>query len=163
MGSPIARLYFGFFLRIPDYAGLLFQMNELRTGTPLTVIANNFSQSPEFTAIYGALDNAQYVALLYQNMLGRTAAQGEIDYHVARLTGGATRGEVAAGFTESPEFVARVANDVYVTMMYVGMVRRSPEQGGFDFWVGFMDAGNPGLALIYGFLNSPEYHDRFLP
>ena len=50
VGSPVARLYFATFLRIPDYAGLLFQIDAFRSGTPLSVIANNFTASPEFLA-----------------------------------------------------------------------------------------------------------------
>ncbi len=161
--SPIARLYFATFLRIPDYPGLIFQVNAFRAGTPLDVIANNFTLSPEFQATYGSLDNAQYVALLYQNILNRTASQGEIDFHVARLVSGVTRGAVLVGFSESPEYRQNSNIDVYVTMMYVGMLRRSPEQAGFDFWKSYMQAGNPGLALILGFLQAPEYRSRFLP
>ncbi len=161
--SPIVRLYFATFLRIPDYPGLIFQTNAFRAGTPLEVIANNFTLSPEFQATYGALDNAQYVVLLYQNILNRTPSQGEIDFHVARLVSGVTRGAVLVGFSESPEYQQASAIDVYVAMMYVGMLRRAPEQAGFDFWKAYMQAGNPGLALILGFLQAPEYRGRFLP
>ena len=55
-----------------------------------------------------------------------------------------------------------MSNEILVTMTYVGMLRRSPEQGGFDFWVGYLDSGNSELALIDGFLNSQEYANRFL-
>jgi hypothetical protein len=161
--SPVVRLYFATFLRIPDYGGLQFQVDAYRTGTPLTVVANNFSASPEFQSRYGALTNAQYVTLLYQNVLARTPVQAEVDYHVARLVSGVTRGEVMVGFSESPEFQAGTFNEVYVTMMYVGMLGRAPEQAGFDFWVTYMDSGNPGINLILGFLNAPEYRNRFLP
>ena len=41
--------------------------------------------------------------------------------------------------------------------------QRAGGPGGFDFWVAYMAAGNSGQALIAGFLNSPEYHNRFLP
>jgi hypothetical protein len=162
VGSPVARLYFAAFLRIPDYAGLIFQINVFRSGASLAAIANNFTLSPEFTTRYGSLTDTQYVTLLYVNILERTPVQAEVDFHVNRMANGTTRGEVLVGFSESPEYTARTANDVYVTMMYVGMLRRAPEQSGFDFWVNYMDAGNPGLALILGFLQSPEYHDRFL-
>jgi hypothetical protein len=47
--------------------------------------------------------------------------------------------------------------------MYFGMLRRTPEQQGFDFWVGYRNAGNSGLALIDAFLGSQEYRNRFLP
>ena len=67
------------------------------------------------------------------------------------------------GFSESDEFKAAIASEVYVTMMYMGMLRRGPDNAGFGFWVQYKDAGNPGLALIDGFLASTEYKARFLP
>jgi len=67
------------------------------------------------------------------------------------------------GFSESPEYRALIANEVYVTMMYVGMLRRAPEPAGFTFWVNYLDSGNSGLALINGFIASQEYRNRFLP
>jgi hypothetical protein len=161
--SPVVRLYFATFQRIPDYPGLIFQVGVFRSGQPLSAIANSFTQSPEFLATYGALDNAQFVSLLYTNILGRAASQAEIDFHVARLVGGTTRGGVLVGFSESPEYRQLTNNDVYVTMMYVGMLRRAPEQAGFDFWTNYMDTGNPGINLILGFLNAPEFRNRFLP
>jgi hypothetical protein len=48
-------------------------------------------------------------------------------------------------------------------MMYVGMLQRAPDQGGFDFWVNYKNQGNSGLTLINGFINSQEYRNRFLP
>jgi hypothetical protein len=48
-------------------------------------------------------------------------------------------------------------------MAYSGMLRREPDAGGFAFWVQYVDSGNPGLALIDGFLLSAEYRGRFLP
>ncbi len=65
------------------------------------------------------------------------------------------------GFSESAEYKDLMSSEVYVTMMYMGMLRRGPEQGGFDFWVNYLDTGNSGLALINGFLNSEEYANRF--
>ena len=89
---------------------------------------------------------------------GCNALLPSIDYDLIRA-----HPKVLVGFSESPEDQTNTAHDVYVTMMYVGMLRRAPEQSGFDFWVAYMDAGNSGLALILGFLNAPEYHNRFLP
>jgi hypothetical protein len=67
------------------------------------------------------------------------------------------------GFSESDEYRGFIHNEVYVTMAYVGMLRRAPEAGGFSFWVQHMDAGNPGLSLLDLFLGSQEYRSRFLP
>jgi hypothetical protein len=46
------------------------------------------------------------------------------------------------------------------TTTYLG---RAPDQAGFEFWVGYLNAGYPGLALIDAFLAAPEYRARFLP
>ena len=67
------------------------------------------------------------------------------------------------GFSESAEYKGTSFNKVYVTMIYVGMLQRSPDQSGFDFWVNQLNNGASGLGLIQGFLNSSEYHSRFLP
>ena len=48
-------------------------------------------------------------------------------------------------------------------MMYVGMLRRSPEPAGFDDWVALVDGGMARPAVIGGFFNSIEYRARFLP
>lgn len=50
---------------------------------------------------------------------------------------------------------------VYVTMVYMGLLRRAPDAGGFDYWVGRMDTGDSGQLLIDGFLASGEYAARF--
>ena len=72
-------------------------------------------------------------------------------------------GVVMLGFSESPEYQGLVANDVFVTMMYVGMLHRAPDTLGFAYWVTRLDGGQSGLDLTTGFLGAPEYHDRFLP
>ena len=73
------------------------------------------------------------------------------------------RGTVMAGFSESTEYKGLSANRVYVTMVYMGMLRRGPDQGGFDFWVNYLNGGSSGQTLISGFLAAPEYRSRFLP
>jgi len=161
---PIIRLYFATFLRIPDYDGLIFQVNAFRSGAPLTGIATNFTLSPEFTALYGNKTDAEYVQLLYNNVLGRTASQPEIDFHVNRLQNqGASRGDVLVGFSESPEYIQIMDNECWAISVYVGLLRRTPEQAGLDFYVNLLDGGTPRANIIPGFSNSAEYHNRFLP
>lgn len=162
--APVARLYFAYFLRIPDYGGLQYWSGQFRGGASLDSIADFFATSAEFLARYGALTNEQFVTLVYDNVLGRAPDAGGLAYWTGRLDSGElTRGGVMLGFSESAEYQALIGNEVYVTMMYVGMLRREPEQAGFDFWVGYMDSGNSGLDLIGGFLGSAEYRQRFLP
>ena len=162
--APVARLYFAYFLRLPDYAGLTFWMNYYRAGNSLAAISNAFAQSPEFAATYGELDNGQFVNLVYNNVLGRAPDAAGFAFWKGQLDANTmTRGQVMLGFSESPEYQSYAFNVVYVTMIYVGMLRRAPDEGGFNFWVGYLNAGNSGLALINGFLAAPEYRTRFLP
>ncbi len=162
--APVARLYFAYFLRVPDYAGLNYWSAYFRAGNSLEAIAELFAQSPEFIGTYGALDNGQFVTLVYQNVLGRDPDTAGLDFWKQQLDGGAlTRGQMMAQFSESAEYRAVIGNEIYVTMMYLGMLRREPDAGGFAFWVGYRDSGNSGLALIDEFLASAEYRGRFMP
>lgn len=163
-GAPVARLYFAYFLRIPDYAGLMYWMGQFRGGNALDTISNEFAKSPEFAGTYGALDNGQFVDRVYRNVLGRPPEAAGLAFWTAQLDSGArNRGQVMTGFSESDEYRAAIANEIYVTMMYAGMLRRGAEPAGFAFWVDYLDRGNSGLALIDGFLGSQEYRNRFLP
>ena len=160
--APIVRLYFAYFLRIPDYEGLQFWINQYTNGTPLASISEAFAASLEFQLRYGSLSDGDFVTLVYRNVLSRDPDPEGYAYWLGQLSSGAqTRGQVMLGFSESVEYRGLSAHEVLVTMMYVGMLRRSPEQGGFDFWVWYLDSGNSELALIDGFLNSQEYANRF--
>lgn len=163
-GVPsIVRLYLGYFKRIPDHDGLFGWVGAYRAGRALKDISGAFSGSAEFQLTYGALNNAQFVTLVYQNVLDRAPDQAGFNSWVALLNSGVSRGEVMTGFTESVEFKAKTAAEVEVAMLYEGMLRRAAEPAGFAGWVSFLKAGNTSIPLISGFLNSIEYRNRFLP
>lgn len=113
---------------------------------------------------YGALTDARFVDRVYRNVLGRAPDAAGLGFWTQQLESGArTRGQVMTGFSESAEYRAEIGSEIYVTMMYLGMLRRSPDAAGFAYWVGYLDDGNAGLALISGFLGATEYRQRFLP
>ena len=126
-------------------------------------LADFFTASPEFAATYGALDNTAFVTLLYNNVLGRAPDPAGLSGWVGLLQGGMSRGQVLLGFSDSVEYQAAKFNEVYVTMMYVGMLRRSPEPGGYNGWLAYLQGGNTPLTMINGFYLSTEYRNRFLP
>ena len=160
--APVARLYFAYFNRIPDYNGLMYWIDSYAQGTPLVTISDAFAGSAEFTSTYGSLSNSDFVTLVYQNVLGRGPDAGGLSYWTGLLDSGAqTRGQVMVGFSESAEYQNLMANQIYVTMTYIGLLRRSPDQGGFDYWTSVLDSGASGTALINGFLFASEYQGRF--
>jgi hypothetical protein len=110
------------------------------------VSSNLFAGSGEFANRYGALDNTQFVTLVYRNVLGPDPDSAGLAFWRGQLDGGLSRGAMMRAFSESAEYRSAITSEVYVTMLYVGMLRRAPDQGGFDFWVGYADQGNSLLA-----------------
>ena len=161
--APVTRLYYSYFNRIPDKPGLDYWIYQYRSGTPLNTVSQAFASSAEFIGTYGNLTDPQFVTLVYQNVLGRAPDAAGLAYWVGQLNGGMSRGQVMVGFSESSEYQLTSYNRVFVTMVYYGMLRRMPDQAGFNYWVGQLAGGSSALNLINGFLAAPEYHGRFLP
>jgi 2',3'-cyclic-nucleotide 2'-phosphodiesterase (5'-nucleotidase family) len=98
------RLYEAAFDRAPDFSGLGFWIDVLDNGAPLTAAAEAFVGSDEFAARNGAgLSDAEFVEVLYGNMLDRASEQAGRDFWTGKLAGGASRAEVLVGFSESIE------------------------------------------------------------
>ena len=69
--SPIVRLYLAYFRRAPDIEGLLGWEEYHRNGMSLEQISDGFVLSPEFQATYGSKTNAEFLQLVYRNVLNR--------------------------------------------------------------------------------------------
>jgi hypothetical protein len=159
--APVSRLYQAYFLRIPDTSGLSYWINEKLNGTSLDTISEAFAGSSEFQDRYGSVDNSAYTSLVYNNVLGRAPDQSGLDFWTNSLNAGASRGSVMTGFSESTEYKDASLNQIRVIAFYYGMLRRAPDQDGFDFWVGVLNNGGSALDLINGFLDAAEYQGRF--
>ncbi len=111
--DPVARLYCAFFLRNPDAGGKAFYETQyINNARSLNSIAQEFTQSPEFTTLYGSLSDRQFVELIYKNVQGRNVPlvadlQGAAFWTGQLSTGARTRGQVMIGFSESNEYQNR--------------------------------------------------------
>jgi hypothetical protein len=103
--GEVARLYHTAFSRQPDAGGFEYWIGQRLSGRPLTAIALEFARSKEFLGRYGHLGDQEFVQQMYQNVMGRKADSGGLEYWTSRLEGGNTRGWVMVGFSESAEFV----------------------------------------------------------
>jgi hypothetical protein len=102
--ASVARLYYSALNRAPDAAGLIYWTGLLQNGSEtLLQEAGNFMASPEFQTKYGALNNSDFVNLLYHNVLGRTPDAAGQSGWTALLDTGQSRTGVLVGFSESPE------------------------------------------------------------
>ncbi len=165
--GPLVRLYTAYFRRIPDYGGLMYWYGELYpanggNGRLFNHVSDSFAQSAEFVGTYGNLNNLQFVELVYQNVLGRTAEPAGRDYWVGRLNAGLIRGEMMIGFSESAENVSINSHANSITMAYAGMLRRAPTTAEQAQWLADLKAGRAtAVSLIGVLLNSAEYARRF--
>ena len=125
--APIVRLYRSYFRRLPDKGGLDFYTAQYSSGAKtLGRVSSDFAGSSEFARTYGALSNSQFVQLVYQNVLGRTAGSTEITPWVAKLNAGYQRSTMMLFFSESSENVRKTRNLVDVVVTYRGLLQRIP-------------------------------------
>ena len=153
----VIRLYQAVFLRRPDTGGLAYWWGEVNRGVSLKRVADLMVTAPEFTTLYGSLNNSQFVDTVYVNVLDRHPAPGELDYWVAELNSGRrTRGLVMVGFSESPEYKAATNPDTRVIGDFFALLRRVPSEGDIDYW-----GTQSGQSLVTTIIRGFEYANRF--
>ncbi len=105
--ARVFRLYWAFFDRQPDAEGALFWADQSNRCWSLERIANFFATSDEFVTTYGTLTDAQFVDLVYRNVLDRAAEPaGRTFWENAIASGSRTRVQVMLDFAYADEFVA---------------------------------------------------------
>lgn len=107
--GTIYRLYRAYFLREPDAAGFGHWVAVHRDGYPLGKISNDFARSDEFQDRYGTVDDQRFLALVYENVLGREPDASGRAYWDGHLRDGMLRGELMLYFSDSDEFRALTA------------------------------------------------------
>jgi hypothetical protein len=97
--AAVAHLYEAILGRDADFSGLEYWFALANKGTSLTAIADGFLKAAEYTS--DEVSNADFIANLYTNALGRTGDTDGADFWVNSLEHGATRAQVAAAFAEA--------------------------------------------------------------
>jgi hypothetical protein len=126
-----------------------------------------FVQRPAFATQYpAAMTAAQLVDALNANT-GNSLPQAEKDALVTGLINGTeNRGSVLRKIADNQVFIDREYGASFVLTEYFGYLRRDPDQGGYDFWLGqvnrfpLRDTGVQN-AMVCSFLTSTEYQQRF--
>ncbi len=134
--GPAYRLYTAYFSRIPDAKGLCFWTNALRGDWSLRDVSEFFVQSDEFVKTYGeysthgeegAIDAAEFVSLVYRNVLEREADGAGAAFWTRQLqTERATPAEMLIGFSESQEFTNRMSTKVGSGIAFIHLLGRMP-------------------------------------
>lgn len=164
ISGPVIRLYAAYFLRQPDFDGYTFWLSQYRGNTwTFEGISEFFSSSPEFKQRYGALNNDQFVDLIYANVLRRAPdAQGKAFWLSELTSGRRIRGNVMAAFSEAPENKTLTAREVKVMQLYTALLRRLPTAIEFNGDVAQLNGGAVTTALIDNLISRSEYRNRFM-
>ncbi|HEU5149001.1 MAG TPA: trypsin-like serine protease [Iamia sp.] len=153
----VVRLYQAIFLRRPDTAGLEYWWKEVNRGVSLTRVADLMVRAPEFRTLYGDLDNAAFVRRVYQNVLDRNPGPNELAYWVGELDSGRrSRGGVMIGFSQSPEYRAKIGTRTRVIADYFALLRRVPSTADIEYW-----SGQSSSTLATTIVRGWEYANRF--
>jgi len=155
---PLVRLYFAFFNRAPDAAGLRYWLTICLAGVGLETVEAAFASSGEFWDRVGVLDDEAFVCRLFNDMYGVAPAEDALLFYVGELQKGVCeRSLMVSRFAASPDFHARIAPEVYVTMMYLMLLGRVPDRPGFDYW---LKRRRGGLHPANEIMASAEYQTR---
>jgi hypothetical protein len=121
-----------------------------------------WTQRQEFKNRYDALSNAVYVNTLEVNAEVLVANKAAL---IAALDAGQkSRGEVLRDIVESQVVADKFFNRAFVSMQYFGYLRRDPDTIGFQNWLDTLNADPSNFRhMIFGFLFSTEYRQRFGP
>jgi len=181
-GFFVFRFYRLAFNRLPTYDEIIPDLRQVTGQTTAEVFAkktaftNSFVTRQEFTAIYAAQSNAQFVAALLGHYSlnsittpDPTAPEGttKLTLTTSELTGRLdagtlTRAQVVRAIADSDEVGAEEFTRAFVAMQYYGYLRRTPETRGYNDWLNYLTT-HPGdfRTMVNGFVNSTEYRLRF--
>ncbi len=160
--APIVRLYRSVFDRQPDLAGLRFWVSLSRSGVPLPTIAAEFLASAEFEALAAAQTTDQVVEAIYARSLGRPADVGGLAFWRGEIDSGRlTLAQFVVAVSESLENKAQRRTQVLTTLMYLGLLQRTPEPGGLAFWSDQLAQGLTIQGFAETVMGLGEYRNRF--
>jgi uncharacterized repeat protein (TIGR01451 family) len=181
-GFYVYRFYKVAFGRLPAYVEIVPDMSFVAGSTAAEVYARkaqlavNFTLRPEFQTNYGALSNADFVALLlnrYQLTQINAPEPADPDgTQKVTLTSAAlvdklnahtlTRAQVFRAVADSDQVGAAEFNQAFVAMQYYGYLRRTPDNSGYQAWLNYLNAHPTDFrTMVNGFMNSTEYRLRF--
>lgn len=102
-----------------------------------------------------------FVNRCYEVSLGRTGDAEGINFWINEINSKKRTGvDVVYNFIFSKEYEARNrSNTEFVTDLYTMFMGRTPDQDGYNYWCGQMEAGKSRKDIFTGFANSKEFYE----
>jgi hypothetical protein len=146
----ITHAYQKYLGRTPDVTGLASWVQAMQNGLSDEHLEAGLIGSAEYIANHGG-PGAGWVIGMYQDLLGRTPSQAEVNAWVNALEHGVSTQQVAYGFAASAERESlRVQND------YLTFLGRSASPSEVSAWVNAFLHGYSNEDVVAGFVGSLE-------
>ncbi|HEY8359597.1 MAG TPA: DUF4214 domain-containing protein [Ramlibacter sp.] len=130
LADEVTLLYRAGLGRDIDTGGLQYWLNDINTGGSLVEVAGALMNSPEFATRFGqGLNSADFVDVLYQNVLGRDGEAAGVAYWTEALGAGTSRANVLLAFASGAENVAAASAESQIEE--IGLVKISAAQWSF--------------------------------
>ncbi|WP_300534890.1 DUF4214 domain-containing protein [uncultured Mameliella sp.] len=170
--EQVYRIYNAVFGREPDVNGHQYWVQQLASSAMTHAeVSGHFMSSPEFQQTYGTTTDAEFVTLLYQNVLSRAPDPAGMASWLASLDGGMSRQMVVRHFAESPENKASTqvaqaefdgrwdaaswSDDLF--RLYQAMLGTEPDPAQFQDWMQALTEGATIEDVVAGLMALPVY------
>lgn len=161
------------FGQLPTFSQFTFDRSLIGTGSAadMKTFTESFVQNGEFIGVYPlAQTGSEFIDKLIATVLagsGVDLSSRKPDLeneYVLEASQTASRARVLRKLVGYPEFTNAEFNRAFVAAEYYGYLRRTPDQGGFNFWLGVLNANSGNFrSMVCSFITSDEYQRRFGP
>lgn len=145
--------------KTPDNAAYIQDLIPNRDGVQIIPNAHDIIFT-DGVGIFDPTGTAEDVARVYQAALHRQGDAGGIDYWTNAIDHAhASLADVAAGFTQTTEFVAdygALSTDGFVRQLYQNVLNRAGDPGGIQYWDNTLATGATRGQVLAGFAQSYE-------
>lgn len=126
-----------------------------------TYVTVRFAKAPvPTTTTVSATVAAEQVRRLYIAFFKREPDAGGSAFWVNKIVNGYPLGQISAEFIKSSEFVTtygRLSDGQFITMVYQNVMGRTPDSGGYAYWVEKMQQGMGRGGIMTNFSESAEF------
>jgi uncharacterized protein YkwD len=150
----INSAYQNYLKRNPSSSELTYWAGQMTQGMSDEQVEASFIGSSEYIADHGG-SNSAWIAAMYQDLLGRTAAQSEINVWMQKMANGESATQVALGFSTSPEREGERINATYQVVL-----GRKASAAEVNYWVNQFEQGASNENVAAGFLGSQEFYNN---
>ncbi len=104
-------------------------------------------------------NDALFIDRLYSTALGRETEYGGFEFWVKKVRNeGTSYSALVEFFALSEEAKATYkTNSSYINMLYKAIYDRDADEGGFEYWMAYMDFGMNRQEVLEGFLGGQEF------